>query len=268
MLKKSFQVLKNNPIIILFYGVYFVIMFLILFTLYPHDLSQFSTTNLEQFNFTEYIIMMIKMLTAAGLISVLGIVFFSGFGYMISEAVRTGKTSKNSLLQGIKKFILRTLVAALLLFTMTMGVSIIMSIITIPITMWQVFTGGYSSVQYLSILITAITAVITIFLIPFILLWFPSIFMDDTKVIQALKSGAKAGVKNYWKLVLTLLVIYLPTGLIMGFNYGSIVNGSIFTPCFLVMYLIDAIISIFIIVLLFVIYEEYRVKNMPYYGQM
>jgi len=261
MIKKSIKLLKENPVLILFYLIYMAIAFTILFLLYPHHINQrISTSNLD---LVAYAITMIKMLIALGLIAALGIVFISGFGNMLREAVINGTTSKSSFFPGVKRFFVRSLLAAFLYFGFAIVLGIVMSIITIPITITQVL-NGHESIEFMSIIITVITMTITTFSLPFLMLWIPSIFVDDTGIFQALKNGVRMGVKNYWKLVLALVIIYLPSGILMLFNYPVVMNGEIFAPAMLVMYLLSAIISIVFILFLFVLYWEKRQKELNY----
>lgn len=255
MLKKSINLLKNNSILILLYFAYIVISFLILYVLYPKDMSQFNSLNPSGFDFAAYIVMMIKMLIASLLSGVLGLLFLSGFGSMLSEAIKKGKTSISSFLPGIQRYFVRILLAMLLLLAFSIGFSIVISIIIIPITLFLVIAES-TSITMVSLVTMAITMVVIVFICPFILLWFPSILIDDIGVMKGLANGAKAGVKNYWKLVLIIVVIYLPITLNTAFSYDTMAKGIIFTPTYLILYLLTAIISIVALPIIFMVYNE------------
>ena len=141
------------------------------------------------------------------------------------------------------------------------------SIITIPFAILQVL-GGMETVKYLSLFIILFTMVIIILVVPFIMLWLPSIFIDDVKVFEGLKNGAKAGLKNYWKLVLSLLAIYIPIIAYEIFCFDTIANGIIFTPGYLVILVLESIISIVVLPILFIIYKEYRTKQINVFQQL
>lgn len=257
MVVKSLNLLKKNSVLILFYAAYMVVMYFIVFMLYPKDMSQFSNANPNNFDFTAYFIVMTKLLIALLLMGVLGILFLSGFGNMNSEAVLKGKTSANSFLPGLKKFFVRVLLSSLLLAAFSIGLTIVLSIIAIPFTIFAVLSGNMMN----SIIIVIFTSAVVIFSVPFVILWFPSIFIDDTGVIQGLKNGAKAGVKNYWKLLLIILLMYLPVIVNTAINYSSMANGVIFTPGYIVMCIIVSIITIIAIPAIFLIYEDYQQKR-------
>lgn len=257
MLKKTLQILKENPVIILFYAAYIIIVFGILYLLYPHDLSGLTNTDMTSFDFMAILIVMVKMLTACILLAAIGVVFMSGYGGMLAEAVVTGKTSSSSFLPGIRKFFTRTLLSFLLLFGFSIGVSILVSIVTVPITIIETLKGR-ENVESLSLIISLFSSTLMIFCLPFVALWFPALYLDNTGVTQSLKNGAKAGVKNYWKLVLILLLIYLPIGINLVINFDSMAKGRIFTPGYILICLLEVIISIFILVILFLIYKGNR----------
>lgn len=257
MVVKSLNLLKKNSVIILFYAAYMVVMYLIVFMLYPKDMTQFMNVDPNNFDFAAYFIMMTKLFIALILMGVLGILFLSGFGSMISEAVVKGKTSANSFLPGLKKYFVRVLLSSLLLVAFSIGLTIVLSIIAIPLTFLAILSGNMMN----SIIIGIFTSMIVIFSVPFVTLWFPSIFIDDVGVIQGLKNGAKAGFKNYWKLLLMILLMYLPVIVNTAINYSSIANGVIFTPGYIVTCIIVSIITIIAIPAIFLIYEEYQQKR-------
>lgn len=253
MLAKAINLLKKNPVILLFYVGYLVLTYLIVFLLYPTDFGSF--TELEySFDMREYLIMMAKMLIAIGLLSVLSLLFMSGYGYMVAEATVTGKTSSASFGKGIKLFFVRTLLAMLLTFAIYMGFSFLMSMIFIPFAMFTSISGNLWGIAIITTLMLMVVTVV----MPFIILWYPAIYVDNLGVIQALKTGLKAGVKHYWRLLLMLLVMFLPAVINTIINYKEMMEGNMFSPGYILTMLLSAIISVVVIPYLFVVYHEGR----------
>ncbi|MDF2511175.1 MAG: hypothetical protein K0S04_1041 [Herbinix sp.] len=259
MIKNVFNLLRNNPVIIAFHLIYELLLILIVVLLYPTNMNQFMGN--ENFDIAAYFMMLIKMLSACGLLFLISIIFMPGYGHMLSEAIIQGKTSAKSFLEGINRFFVRFLLLTLLGTAAAFAFSIIISIILVPITMIQVIGGDPSGLVYTSVFITILILLITILIIPFVLLCIPSILMDDVKIFQGIKIGAKAGVKNYWKLVIILLTTYLPIIFYQIIYYDSVAQGEIITPSYIVLLIICGIISLFIIPMLFLVYKEYRMKQ-------
>ena len=259
MIKKVFDVLRNNPIIIAFYGIYELILIIIILLLYPNNINQFMGNG--TFDFSAYFMMLMKMFAACGLMFILSILFMPGFGHMLSEAIVQGKTSAQSFLEGINRFFVRFLLLTLLGIAVAIAFSIIISIILVPITIFQVMGGGAGDLEYMSLFIMILTLIITILIIPFVLLCIPSILMDDVKIFQGLKNGAKAGVKNYWKLVVILITMYLPIILYEIIYFHTTSQGVIITPSYIILLIICGIISLFMIPMLFIVYKEYRLEQ-------
>lgn len=196
MIKRSIHILKTNPIIVLIFSVYIIITILFIHIFYTDNLSPSFKLNRD----LSKMIILIKTHLGLGLNFILGITFMSGFGYMLTEAIKTGRTKVTSFFAGITNFFLRILLVGLLLIDFGVGLSILISIVTQPIIS-MFLSLGFSSYNFQSTVITIISVISEILLMPFVLLWFPTIFLDDTGVIQGLKSGAKVGLKNYWRLV-------------------------------------------------------------------
>src|SRR5690554_937203 len=120
MLSKTLNILKNNPILILSYFAYIVIVLIVTSGALPNYFTEDPVKILiSTIIFTAFIL----------LLCVVGFLFTTGYGSMVSEAVKTGKTSLSSLFPGIKKYFVRILVATLLMFVAYMAVSIIFSLI-------------------------------------------------------------------------------------------------------------------------------------------
>ncbi len=256
MISKSFYLLKKNPFLVLFYAIYIAITFVLVLLLYPRDFSQFSDPqNYMNFDYIAYAIIMLKMLIAAGLMFLISLFFTAGYGFMITEAVTTGETSAASFLQGIKKFFVRILLLMLLLIAIVIGISIIIGIISIPLAFAMVMVGDPF---IMSVIIYIVTIALVFFSVPFFILWIPAVFIDDTRIMKGLTNGLKAGVKNYWKLLLLLFFMYVPIVIYMLFNINTMYSGQIFSAGYFLLLSIEALISIIYLPIVFNIYHNYR----------
>lgn len=259
MFKNVLNLLKNNPVIIAFHLMYELLILLIVLLLYPNNINQFGVYG--NFNFAVYFMTMGKLFAACGFIFILSLLFMPGFGHMLSEGVTRGKTSVQAFVEGINRFFVRMLLLTLLGMAAAIAFSIIISIIIVPVTIFLTLGGGVAGVQSMSVVIMILTLIITIFIIPFVVLSFPSILMDDVSTTQGIKNGAKAGVKNYWKLVAILFMMYLPIIVYEIFYINSASQGAIITPAYIVLLIICGIISLFLLPILFLVYRDYRGNN-------
>jgi len=268
MIKKAFAVIKNNPVLVVMYLVYMVIMVVGMYIVLPNGVVQSNKPQIMMAQIG-------KLYLFLGVIGLIGMLFISGAGAMLSEAVINGKTSISSFLPGVKKFFGRIFRAALLLLGIVMGATIVLSIaVTIPIAL---FSASANQASAAGVTITSTIIVIGILFLsifavmPFLMLWLPALFIDDLKVAKALGVGAKAAKKNYGKLILIMLATFIPTAgyyvyLLIGSNlteaYKSMGNiqGS---PAYYVEMLVSAVLAIFILPMIFIIYNEYRLKNAP-----
>ena len=268
MIKKAFAVIKNNPVLVVMYLVYMVIMVVGMYIVLPNGVVQSNKPQIMMAQIG-------KLYLFLGVIGLIGMLFISGAGAMLSEAVINGKTSISSFLPGVKKFFGRIFRAALLLLGIVMGATIVLSIaVTIPIAL---FSASANQASAAGVTITSTIIVIGILFLsifavmPFLMLWLPALFIDDLKVAKALGVGAKAAKKNYGKLILIMLATFIPTAgyyvyLLIGSNlteaYKSMGNiqGS---PAYYVEMLVSTVLAIFILPMIFIIYNEYRLKNAP-----
>lgn len=249
MVKKSFHVVKNNPILILFYAAYLIVSILVMYLIYPDNLSQFpSNVNVATIDLVAYKNAMIRLLLASFLLYIMGVLFISGFGNMIKEAILQEKTSVSFFLPGIRKYFVRNLLSSLLMAAFIMGYAIILSILTIIIAL--------SLGQTASLFIPIFTILLVLIAIPFVILWSPAIFIDDIGVIRGLSKGAKAGANNYWRLFLLIIVMNLPTVGNIIINYNSTPSVEIFNPSMIITYILSAAITIFVIPYLFMVYRD------------
>lgn len=252
MIKKSIQLLRNNPVMILLYAGYMLFTLLIVFFLYPTNMNQFS--NPYTFDFGEYIMVMTKMMLASLLMGAGGLVFMSGYAGMLVEAMFTGKTSIASFVPCVKKYFVRILLAGLLLAAMAIGFSILLALITIPFTMMAVMSGNLGA----SLITVVVMVVIAIAAVPFIIMWYPAIFIDNVGVTQGLKLGMKSGVKNYWKLLLGLFVVYLPIFAYTILNYNQMQTGEIYNIWYIIVCIVVAVIVVILLPAMYYLYHENR----------
>lgn len=259
MLKKTFQIIKSNPIIIILYAAYLALTVLIMLLLYPRSFGQETYMREGMIDFSLYMMVMGKILLAAFLMFIIGLFYISGYGNMLRVAVTTGKTSITSFLTGVKRFFVRVLLCALLIFAMVIIASVLLGVISIPFTIFAVLNGNSSTMIFVMI-IMAVSLLLVLIPTPFVLLWIPAVFLEDTKVIQGLKLGAKAGAKNYWRLILATSLLCIPEVIYMILNYDIATTGTIFSLGYYIMLAVMAVLSMIYYVYLFMLYHEYRLK--------
>ncbi|MCX7709243.1 MAG: hypothetical protein N2484_05275 [Clostridia bacterium] len=258
MIAKALESLKKNPVVVVFYVLYLMVVFAITYVFFANNLGA-NPDPAAAFS------VLGKILLGALIMGVIGIVFFAGYGKMAADAVTLGETSTAAFGEGVKKFFVRVLLAALLLFAFYLGFSIVIGIIMIPFSIMFAMNDPANAVAagaMIGLVTSGIMMLIIVFVAPFIMLWFPAIFVDDIGVMEGLKRGAKAAVKGYWFLVLSTFIMYLPSVLYMVFNYSSMMNAqtmtkaNMFTPAYLAMCLISAVLGIVFMQLLIVVYNE------------
>lgn len=206
MIKKSIELLLKNPAIIIVYAVFSLAA--VLLTLL------FFSSNAAPYDSEAIILMLGRIILFLFLISAMMLIYLPGFFNMLAETVTTGTTTFRDFWQGVRRFFVRVLLAGLLFIAMLIGYSIILGMITIPITIISVIImGGANSAStlMLSLVIGVVTNLITALFMPLIMLWLPAMFIDDSGVIDSLRKGTKAGIKNYLPLVITSLVLSIPS---------------------------------------------------------
>jgi hypothetical protein len=259
MLKKTIQLIKSNPIIIIFYVVYLAISVLLMLALYPKSFSIDTYTKNGMFDYNLYLITMRNILIAVLLIFILSLFYISGYCNMLREAIFTGKTRASSFLTGIKMYFGRVFLFVLLTAAIVIVFSVLVGLLSIPFTIMAA-TSGTFSIYTMTMVIMLVTLVLVLIPTPFIVLWLPALFLEDTGVIRSLKLGAKAGVKNYWRLILTTLLLVLPQAVYSILNYNVMMKGTIFSAGYLVLLGVMAVIGLIYNTYLFMMYHEYRVS--------
>jgi hypothetical protein len=200
-----------------------------------------------------------KILLAGFLMFVIGLFYLSGYGNVIRVAVVTGKASASSFLAGIKHFFVRVLLCVLLIVAIVIVGSVLLGLISIPFTILVVMSGNSSPMVFM-IIVMVVTFLIVLIPTPFVILWLPALFLEDTKVIQSLKLGAKVGKKNYWRLMFATALLCFPQFIYMILNYDIASTGTILSPGYFIILVVMAILSMIYYVYLFVLFHEDRLK--------
>lgn len=258
MLKKTMQLMKSNPIIIIFYALYLAISVILMLFLYPKSFGVDTYTKNGMFDYSLYLVTMRNILIAVLLIFILSLFYISGYCNMLREAIFTGKTKASSFLTGIKIYFGRVFLFILLTIVVVILFSILVGMLSIPFTIMAV-TSGTVSIFTTTMAIMLVTLILVLIPTPFIALWLPALFLEDTGVIRSLKLGAKAGVKNYWRLLLTTLLFVLPQTVYTILNYNLITKGTIFSTGYFILLGIMAVFGLIYSTYLFMMYHEYRV---------
>lgn len=259
MIKKTLQLIKNNPVIILFYAVYLVISILLLLFLYPKSFGVDTYMRDGIFDYSLYMVTMRNMLIALLLMFILSLFFISGYFNMIREAVFSGKTKIIFFIDGIKKYIGRVLLSVLLTIAIVILGTILLGILSIPFTILASTTGSVSLFA-ITLIIMLVTLILVLIPAPFFVLWLPAMFLEDTGVIRSLRLGAKAGAKNYPKLFLATLLLISPQTIYSILNYNLIAKGSLYSFGYFIMLGVMAVISLIYNISVFMLYHEYRTE--------
>ncbi len=264
MLKKAMQLIKSNPIIIIFYAVYLAINILLMLLLYPKSFGIDTYTQQGAFDYSLYLVTMRNLVIALLLIFGISLFYISGFSNMIKEAIFAGRTKASSFLTGIKLFFGRVVLFILLTIVFAVALSVLLGILSIPLTIIAATNGSLYTMTLIIILVTLILVLIPA---PFIALWLPALVLEDTGVIRALKLGAKAGVKNYWRLLFATLLLVLPQAVYSILSYNLMMKGTFYSTGYLILLGIMSIIGFIYNIYLFMVYHEYRIKRITFQQQ-
>ena len=259
MLRKVLQLIKNNPVIILCHAAYLVINVLVLLFLYPKSFGVDTYMKEGAFDYSLYMTAMRNMLILALLMFIFSLLFISGYNSIVREAVLSGKTKLIFFLDGIKNYFGRVLLSALLTTAIIIVGSVLLGIVSVPFTIMAA-SKGIGSVYLVSMVIMLVTMFLILIPSPFLVLWFPALFLEDTAVIRSLKLGAKAGYKNYWKLLLATLLLILPQVIYSVLNYNVMLRGSLFSVGYYILLAVMAVLSLLYNIYLFILYHEYSTE--------
>lgn len=270
MLEKSLMTLKKNPMIFIMMAVFMLIMAALSLPMISEtnkmvninpDLYN-SSGNYTQLDIQESIGMMVSSMIVFLYTLVLGfisIVFMSGYGNMIATAMNEGKASLKIFFYGIKRFIGKVLLSALLMAGIIIGFSIVISLITTPFVIASALSGSFNAGNIFESqkMIQIITIIIMIFLYPLLFMWLPAIFTDRREgVINCFKNGFKASRKKYLQLLPACVLMLLPT--LLMYLLSENIYEIIKTPYYFLIYPFQAIILPVIITYLFVMYKAVR----------
>lgn len=266
MFKKTIDILKKNPLITMIYFGY-VVMTIIFTTFMAASLG----TSINPEETSQFISVMGKLTGWSIILAVISIIFAGGFGYVLSTAINDNKPTMKTFFEGINKFIGRMLLAGLLFIVFILAFIILLTLIAIPIFVF--LSKGASEANIISgtIVYMLIISAVFIFVYPFFMLWYPSIFVDDLGVIEGLKKGIKTSKKCYWTLVLTLIVSTIPTAIysFTSGNFNSNQNSTISqlsSPWYWIYTIISIAISITVFTFVCVLYKERKDKKLDVIG--
>lgn len=258
MLKKTMQLMKNNPLIIVCYAIYLAVNILLIFLLYPKSFGMETYTQTGTFDYSLYMVTMRNMLIAVLLIFILSLFFIAGYGSMTREAVISGKTKLFYFLDGIKNYFGRVILSALLIAAFAIVSSIILGLLSLPFTIMAA-VNDINSIYTITMVIMVVTLILILIPTPFVVLWFPAMFLEDTSVIRSLKLGAKAGAKNYLRLLIISFILILPQAIYSILSYNVIMRGTFYSAGYFTLLGIMAILSMIYNIYLFIVYHEYRI---------
>lgn len=251
MIKRTLHLIRKNPIIIVPYAIFIGINLF---------LSQFIV------RFEEMALKPEKIATAVNktmgiwiFIMIISVLFTSGYGSMLGAAVKDKKCGFKDFFIGLNYFLGRMILYFVLFSFMTVSFLLVIAIAVFPILMAGSI-GGIKNISMVSALITVGTGVLAGFIYPSVMLWYPAIFIDDTGVTDGLKRGFTASRKCYWNLVVITLISILPS--IIYTIAAAVMNDNVFVNSssgLTIGYIIDivtsSIVSFFIFVYIFVIYD-------------
>ena len=270
MFRKSLKVLKNNPILILLF-LFAILVYAIPMLLFMPDLKKIvdiskeiteNPSNPPMMDLPQMTVMLLstmKMYLFMLVLGVLGVIFAAGYGNMLASAVNDGKASLKIFIFGIRTFLGKIVLSVLLLLAIGIGFGIVISICTVPFTFIGIATNKFNPEKMLhfQMAMQIVTLIISVFLYPFIELWFPAIFLErNDGVIACFKKGLRAGRKKYLPLVAVMAVMVLPLCILY------IISGNIYSiigsPVYIVSLVYQAIILPVVLVYLFTVYNEMK----------
>lgn len=273
MLRKTFQLIKNNPNIIIFQVIYIVISFFSTLILYSVSQSEISSS-------IDYILYCVKLLISFVLGLLLGIIFLSGFGHTLSETLISRESGITTFFVGNKKYFMKSMLSVLVLYIINV-VSFAILLPTASQIILKIFVP-YGNDEVRKEFYYIFIYIINIFIMPFSILFLPAIYIDHYDILPGLIAGMKLAVRNYLKLVWVLSAMYIPviiniifikdaamfvfTPLPIEYVFNSIdvMNGNVFSISFIIMYFIEGVIFLVSAPLFFVIYNESSSKRLLY----
>lgn len=275
MLKKSFVLLKSNPLLIILFILAVLAYAVPMFFFLPEtrkilELSKGIAENPGSASYPDFpqmtaiMLSTMKMYLFMLVLGVLAIVFIAGYGNMLAAAVNGGKASFKVFLFGIRKLFGKVILSALLFLALVIAFSIIISICILPFTIAGMVTSNMQFDKMLRIqnTIQIITIGISAFLYPFLELWLPAIFLERNEgVIACFRKGLKAGLHKYLKLMVVTAVILLP--LIALYAFSGNIYSIVESPLYMLSFVYQAIVVPVLMAYLFILYQNSRVQPLP-----
>jgi hypothetical protein len=271
MLKKTLLLLKKNPLLIIL-PVLAIALALVseipmleqidrIMGLSGNTNNLQSPPQLQLQDAIEILSALLYMLIFGLIYCVLAVIFASGYGNMLAAAVNEGKATIKVFAFGIRKMIGKVVLSFLLLAAIMIGVSIVISIFTTPVIFANLAKGGFNPGSFMNTqkAMQIIIQIIMLFLYPFIIMWFPAVFMErEEGVTGCLKLGIRAGIRNYLPMVAVVAFTLLPTLCIFIFSdiYTVFENRLFFLT-----YIYQAIALPVISAYLFVRYAETKAQD-------
>jgi hypothetical protein len=266
MLKKSFILLKNNPllIVLILLAVAAYAVPTVLFLPETQKMLELSkgfyqnpsAPSADITQMTGMLLSTLKIYLFMLVYGILGVLFLSGYGNMMAAAVNEGKASMKVFLFGIRKFTGKTLLSALLLCALVAGFSIIFSICSTPFIITSTISGrfDYASMMEFQNILQIVVLGISLFLYPLIELWLPAIYLERSDgVFACFRKGIRAGVRNYPVLLAATAALMLPFAILYAFS-GDLYK-LIYQPSYYLLFVYQAVAIPVILAFLFSLYK-------------
>lgn len=271
MLRKTIQLIKNNPCISICQMVYIVILFLGLFLLYSVGQNEISS-------YIDYTLYSGKFFISSILSLLIGMVFIAGFGNALSEVITSGKCGFTDFYVGIKRYYMKSVLSVLVLYIIYVVCSTILfpTVSHIIVDMFNPY-GEIRRISY-----DVCIYILNILIMPFTMLFLPAIYIDHYDIIPGLITGMRLAARNYYKLVWVLSIMFIPIIIDVIFikdavmfvftplsieyihNTIAVLSGNGFTISTIIMYLVEVVIFLVSAPLFFVIYAESSSKRLIY----
>jgi hypothetical protein len=225
MAREVFLVLRNNPIIAVFYFV---------FTWVPGLLTLYFIPEVMSHNRAPLSILINLLVTAFVL---------SGIGNMCLTAFEE-RINPSTFVQGLSRYFIKVLLMCLFGYVLALTIGIF-PIVFIP----TVFINAASQ-------LTFSLAIVAIVFIPLLTLWYPAIFVDNLQGYESLKRGFRLGRKTYLLQLIELIILFA----IMNLYAKIPLNHSSYLYSLSQSALVS-ILSVLYIISLFTIYKSVNANN-------
>lgn len=184
------------------------------------------------------------------LMLIIATLFMAGIGCALKKITTEGASKPCDLIEGINRYFFRVFKVNLLIFVLSLiGISLI---IKPNLIMGLILPSATIRTNVLIGLIVA----------PFLVSWYPAMFIDDLGAIESIKKALSIGVKAYLKLVFAVFIPLAPSFIYAGYYafprstdiYAS--TASVFSVGYYVFFGASAILSLFALFYIFKIYYK------------